>query len=155
MKLSLGTRRVAAWSSPVWRTIACRVLVLSLASGLLGACNHTDVPPVRLDGGSDGGRDSAFGTLVACTPGQGFTACVPGCVSTGDTTTFVAGCDDVGHYFYCPEPYVPAVSCPRETWPSGPNAACGPLVQVNGCTCPVCTGLIWTCTPQPCPDAGR
>jgi len=113
------------------------IVVLSVACGSLGGCSSS----------------TDAGGFVRCTPGKGFTACIPGCSSTAQPI-FEAGCDEVGHYFFCSEPWVPAASCPRETWPSGPNAACGPLVQVNGCNCPVCTGRIWTCQPKPCPDAG-
>jgi hypothetical protein len=141
-----AARRPSLVAYPSRMKPVCGVVLMALASGALGGCHSSTAPP--LDGGP------TLGGRVACTPGQGFTACVPGCVSTSESVGHVAPCDDVGHYFYCEEPYVPAASCPAGTWSSGPSTACGPPVQVNGCACLVCTGVIWTCRAQPCADAG-
>jgi hypothetical protein len=155
-----------------WQVLARDAVIRTFAMVVLFGCASTTGNPERASvagssGNGDGGADSEAGSNVgggeagggsgeltlepvACRPAAMFTACVKTCGEPDGREPKSAEC--VNGFYACAEPLVPAVACPADSWPDGPNAGCGPWV--DGYDCPfksVCDDGLWSC---PAPGDG-
>jgi hypothetical protein len=137
-----------------------RALSLGLVVWLLIACAAKSEKSEAQDagGGADGGGDPNVGGAsnsvkpVACGVPSGMTACVKECGEPDMLESTAAKCVD--GFYTCQEPLIPAIACPSGSWPTGPEAGCGPWVMGYDCLCQAYCDLgRWIC-PSACPNKG-